>query len=174
MEEIEPEKDVDGLTSFNLGCLLNGYSKIVPCTPMACLKLIQLAEPDLTGKIALIVGRSRLVGKPLAQLLLTKNCTIIQAHSKTKNLSNLCRMADILVVAAGKAGLIKGEDIKLGAIVIDVGINRLADGHVVGDVKTEEAMGIAGAITPVPGGVGPMTVAMLLNNVLQIAKQKNS
>ena len=174
LEAIDPEKDVDGLTSFNLGHLLSGHPQMVPCTPQACMALIESVEPDLTGKLAVIVGRSRLVGKPLFQLLLAKHCTVLQAHSKTLNLTNLTRMADILVVATGHAGLISGADIKPGAIVIDVGISKQPDGTLVGDVKTEEAKGIAYAITPVPGGVGPMTVAMLLENVVLAAERKQN
>ena len=172
LEAIRPRKDVDGLHSFNLGRLLSGHPQMVPCTPQACLELIESVEPDLEGKLAVIVGRSRLVGKPLFQLLLAKHCTVIQAHSKTKSLSDITRMADILVVATGQPGLIGGADIKLGAIVIDVGISKLPNGQLSGDVKTQEALGIASAITPVPGGVGPMTVAMLLENVVQAAERK--
>ena len=174
LEAIRPDKDVDGLSSFNLGRLLSGRPQMVPCTPQACMELIETVEKDLTGKLAVIVGRSRLVGKPLFQLLLAKHCTVIQAHSKTQDLKNLTRMADILVVATGQAGLIGGADIKPGAIVIDVGISRQADGRLVGDVKTEDVLGIASAVTPVPGGVGPMTIAMLLENVIQAAEKKQN
>ena len=139
LEEIDPEKDVDGLTTFNLGHLLSGQPQMVPCTPQACIELIESVEPNLEGKLAVVVGRSRLVGKPLFQLLLAKHCTVLQAHSKTVNLPSLTRMADILVVATGHAGLIGGADIKPGAIVIDVGITKQPDGTLVGDVKTEEA-----------------------------------
>ena len=174
LEAIDPAKDVDGLTSFNLGHLLSGQPQMVPCTPQACMELIESVEPNLAGKLAVVVGRSRLVGKPLFQLLLAKHCTVLQAHSKTLNLTTLTRMADILVVATGHAGLISGADIKPGAIVIDVGISKQPDGTLVGDVKTEDAKGIASAITPVPGGVGPMTVAMLLENVVKAAERKQN
>ena len=174
LEAIDPAKDVDGLTSFNLGLLLSGHPQMVPCTPQACMALIESVEKDLTGKLAVVVGRSRLVGKPLFQLLLAKHCTVLQAHSRTQNLTALTRMADILVVATGHAGLIGGADIKPGAIVIDVGISKKPDGSLEGDVKTEEAKGVAYAITPVPGGVGPMTVAMLLENVVQAAERKQN
>ena len=174
LEAIDPAKDVDGLTSFNLGHLLSGHPQMVPCTPQACMELIESVEPDLTGKLAVVVGRSRLVGKPLFQLLLAKHCTVLQAHSKTLNLTSLTRMADILVVATGHPGLISGADIKPGAIVIDVGISKMPDGTLAGDVKTEDAKGIASAITPVPGGVGPMTVAMLLENVVLAAERKQN
>ena len=172
LEAIRPQKDVDGLHSFNLGRLLSGHPQMVPCTPQACLELIESVEPNLVGKLAVIVGRSRLVGKPLFQLLLAKHCTVIQAHSQTKKLSDITRMADILVVATGQPGLIGGSDIKPGAIVIDVGISKLPNGKLSGDVRTQEALGIASAITPVPGGVGPMTVAMLLENVVRAAEKK--
>ena len=174
LEAVDPAKDVDGMTSFNLGLLLSGHPQMVPCTPQACMALIESVEKDLTGKLAVVVGRSRLVGKPLFQLLLAKHCTVLQAHSKTQNLTSLTRMADILVVATGHAGLIGGADIKPGAIVIDVGISKQPDGSLAGDVKTEEARGVAYAITPVPGGVGPMTVAMLLENVVQAAERKQN
>ena len=174
LEAIDPEKDVDGLTSFNLGRLLSGQPQMVPCTPQACVALIETVEPDLRGKLAVVVGRSRLVGKPLFQLLLAKHCTVIQAHSKTLDLTSLTRMADILVVATGHADLIGGADIKPGAIVIDVGISKQPDGSLKGDVKTEDVMGIASAVTPVPGGVGPMTVAMLLENVVQAAERRQN
>ena len=174
LEAIDPAKDVDGLTSFNLGHLLSGHPQMVPCTPQACMELIESVEPDLTGKLAVVVGRSRLVGKPLFQLLLAKHCTVLQAHSKTLNLTSLTRMADVLVVATGHPGLISGADIKPGAIVIDVGISKMPDGTLAGDVKTEDAKGIASAITPVPGGVGPMTVAMLLENVVLAAERKQN
>ena len=174
LEAILPSKDVDGLTSFNLGCLLSGRPQMIPCTPQACIELIESVEPDLAGKLAVIVGRSRLVGKPLFQLLLAKHCTVIQAHSKTHNLTDLTQKADILVVATGHPGLIGGADIKPGAIVIDVGISKMPDGHLSGDVKTEDVLGIASAITPVPGGVGPMTVAMLLENVVQAAEHRQN
>ncbi|MGN0919231.1 MAG: bifunctional 5,10-methylenetetrahydrofolate dehydrogenase/5,10-methenyltetrahydrofolate cyclohydrolase [Alphaproteobacteria bacterium] len=174
LEAIEAAKDVDGLTTFNLGHLLSGQPQMVPCTPQACMALIETVEPNLEGKLAVVVGRSRLVGKPLFQLLLAKHCTVVQAHSKTQNLTTLTRMADILVVATGHAGLIGGADIKPGAIVIDVGITKQSDGTLVGDVKTEDVKGIAAAITPVPGGVGPMTVAMLLENVVRAAELKQN
>ncbi len=174
LEAIDPAKDVDGLTSFNLGHLLSGSPQMIPCTPQACMELIESVEPHLAGKLAVIVGRSRLVGKPLFQLLLAKHCTVLQAHSKTVNLTSLTRMADILVVATGHPGLISGADIKPGAIVIDVGISKMPDGTLAGDVKTEDAKGIASAITPVPGGVGPMTVAMLLENVVLAAERKQN
>lgn len=168
LESISPEKDVDGLTIGNLGHLFAGKSRIVPCTPLACMDLIKSVCVDLTGKHAVIVGRSKLVGKPLAQLLLNENCTVTQAHSKTVNLRQICRQADILIAAAGKPKLIKKSFVKQGAIVIDVGINRLKTNKIVGDVDFDALRHHAGAITPVPGGVGPMTVTMLMENTTKI------
>ncbi len=172
LDTIHPDKDADGLTSRNLGRLFAGYPAIKPCTPLACMALIKQALPDTDGANAVIVGRSRLVGKPLAQLLLEAQCTVTQAHSHTRDLKNVCRQADILVAATGRTGLIRGDFIKPGAVVIDVGINRTAEGKVTGDVVFEEAELVAGAITPVPGGVGPMTVTMLLQNVIDIFLKK--
>ncbi len=172
IEAIDPEKDADGLCTRNLGRLFIGNPGLVPCTPMACMALIRKARPDTDGLNAVIIGRSRLVGKPLAQLLLAAQCTVTQAHTHTRNLAALCRTADVLVVAAGRLGLVRRDFIKPGAVVIDVGINRNKNGKVHGDVLFEEADGIAGAITPVPGGVGPMTVTMLLKNVVDIYVKK--
>ncbi len=172
LDAIHPDKDADGLTSRNLGKLFAGYPAIKPCTPLACLALIKSVMPDTEGANAVIVGRSRLVGKPLAQLLLEAQCTVTQAHSRTRDLADVCRRADILVAATGRPGLITGDFIKPGAIVIDVGINRTAAGKLTGDVVFDEAVKIAGAITPVPGGVGPMTVTMLLQNVVDIFLKK--
>lgn len=170
LETIAPTKDVDGLTSFNMGRLICGEPQLVPCTPQACLKMIESVCPNLMGKTALVIGRSRLVGKPMFQLLLSKHCTVIQAHSKTENLREMCRLADIVVVATGHPGLIGSDDIKIGAIVIDVGISKLPDGSIKGDVRTDEVKGIAAAVSPVPGGVGPMTVAMLMENTVHAAE----
>jgi len=164
---ISPQKDVDGLHPQNVGNLVVGLPAMVPCTPMGCLYLLKKTLKNLDGKNALMIGRSSLVGRPLAHLLQAQNCTVTLAHSHTQNLSDLCRRADILVCAVGKPGLIKGPDIKEGATIIDVGINRLDDGKIVGDVLFLEAMGKAAYITPVPGGVGPMTIAMLLWNVVR-------
>lgn len=171
---ISPEKDVDGLTVANAGRLALGLKGLVPCTPLGCLLLLADKIPDMTGLQAVVIGRSNLVGKPVAQLLLQKNCTVTIAHSRTKNLSGLCRTADILVAAVGRAEMIKGDWIKPGAVVIDVGINRVttADGKgkLVGDVEFDSAQAQAAFITPVPGGVGPMTIACLLRNTLTAAK----
>jgi methylenetetrahydrofolate dehydrogenase (NADP+)/methenyltetrahydrofolate cyclohydrolase len=170
---ISPAKDVDGLTVTNAGLLANGLPGLVPCTPLGCLLLLQDRLGDMTGLNAVVVGRSHLVGKPIAQLLLQQNCTVTIAHSRTKNLPELCKTADILIAAVGRPEMIKGDWIKPGATVIDVGINRVpaAEGKtkLVGDVAFAEAAPIAGRITPVPGGVGPMTIACLLRNTLTAA-----
>jgi methylenetetrahydrofolate dehydrogenase (NADP+) / methenyltetrahydrofolate cyclohydrolase len=172
---ISPAKDVDGLTVTNAGLLATGLPGLVPCTPLGCLLLLQDRMGDMTGLNAVVVGRSHLVGKPIAQLLLQQNCTVTIAHSRTKNLPELCRRADILIAAVGRPEMIKGDWIKPGATVIDVGINRVpaAEGKtkLVGDVAFAETAPIAGLITPVPGGVGPMTIACLLRNTLTAAKQ---
>ena len=170
VEMIAPEKDVDGLHPLNLGRLMSGNPLMVPCTPQGCLKLIQAAKPDLTGLHAVVLGRSILFGKPMAQLLLAENCTVTQAHSKTRDLPALCRQADILIAAVGQPELVKGDWVKPGAIVIDVGINRLADGSLKGDVDFAAASRKAFAITTVPGGVGPMTIACLLGNTIKAAQ----
>ena len=173
ISQIQPEKDVDGLHDQNMGRLLS-QGGLIPCTPLGCITMLRDYLGDLSGLDAIVVGRSRLVGKPLAQLLLSEHCTVTVAHSRTKDLPKLCRMADILVAAVGSPRLIQGEWIKPGATVIDVGINRIqtADGKVrlIGDVDFDSAMLVAGGITPVPGGVGPMTIACLLSNTLQAAE----
>ncbi len=166
---ISPDKDVDGLHPVNAGQLMAGLPGMVPCTPQGSLILIKEVQQDLTGLHAVVIGRSLLFGKPMAQLLLAENCTVTHCHSKTRDLPALCRQADILVAAVGRAGMVKGDWIKPGAIVIDVGINRVAEKKVVGDVAYDEARAVAGAITPVPGGVGPMTIACLLGNTLKAA-----
>ena len=167
---ISAHKDVDGFHPLNVGALSNGNEWLVPCTPRACMILIDSICKDLTSKTAVIVGRSNIVGKPLAQLLLSANCTVTVAHSHTKDLPDLCRTADILIAAAGQPEMIKGDWIKPKAIVIDVGINRKktqnGTNRLVGDVDFEKAVKVAKAITPVPGGVGPMTIACLLENTL--------
>ena len=172
IESIMPSKDADGLTSKNQGGLMTGYPTILPCTPLGCLRLIHQARPDLAGLNAVVVGRSRLVGRPMAQLLLNENCTVAQAHSHTQNLQELCCCADILVSATGVKGLIKRDFVKEGAIVIDVGLSKTEDGHIAGDVDAESVLGRAGWLTPVPGGVGPMTVAMLMSNMVNIVKHE--
>ncbi len=171
VQQIAPEKDVDGLTTINAGKLFLGIDDgLVPCTPQGSLMLIKSVRENLTGLNAVVIGRSNLFGKPMAQLLLAENCTVTTAHSKTKDLSAVCKQADILVAAVGRAKMVKGEWIKPGAIVVDVGINRMDDGKLCGDVDYAEAINTAAAITPVPGGVGPMTIACLLANTVKAAR----
>ncbi|MES2728499.1 MAG: bifunctional 5,10-methylenetetrahydrofolate dehydrogenase/5,10-methenyltetrahydrofolate cyclohydrolase [Pseudomonadota bacterium] len=172
IQHIAPAKDVDGLTITNIGRLMaEDPEGLVPCTPQGVMTLLTSLAPDqsLAGKLAVVIGRSMLCGRPMGQLLLQQNCTVIQAHSHTRNLAALCAQADILVAAAGSPGLVQSDWIKPGAIVIDVGINRLADGTLMGDVAHGAADGQAAAVTPVPGGVGPMTVACLMRNTLLAA-----
>lgn len=174
IQMIAPEKDVDGLTFVNAGKLVAGdESGMVPCTPQGSLRLIHTVNKNLSGLNAVVIGRSLLFGKPMAQLLLGENCTVTTAHSKTKDLPSVCKNADILVAAVGRAKMVKGDWVKPGAIVIDVGINRQENGKLCGDVDFDEAAQVAGAITPVPGGVGPMTIACLLQNTLKAAKAKS-
>ncbi|MDC0618767.1 bifunctional methylenetetrahydrofolate dehydrogenase/methenyltetrahydrofolate cyclohydrolase [Pelagibacteraceae bacterium] len=168
---IEPTKDVDGFHPINAGNLSLGYNATVPCTPLGCLLLIKKVEPNLLGKHAVIIGRSNLNGKPMAQLLLKENCTVTIVHSKTKDLKTECLKADILVAAVGVANLVKADWVKKNSIVIDVGINKLGD-KIVGDVEFETVKEKARAITPVPGGVGPMTIACLLKNTLKCFKDR--
>jgi methylenetetrahydrofolate dehydrogenase (NADP+)/methenyltetrahydrofolate cyclohydrolase len=174
---IDPDKDVDGLHVVNAGRLAAGLKGLVPCTPLGCLLLLKDALGDLSGLEAVVIGRSNLVGKPIAQLLLQQNCTVTMAHSRTRDLPEVCRRADILVAAIGKPEMVRGAWIKPGATVIDVGINRVPGEEpgktkLVGDVAFAEAQGIAGRITPVPGGVGPMTIACLLRNTVTAAKRQ--
>ena len=170
IDAIDPNKDVDGFHPNNVGNLSSGYESSVPCTPMGCHLLIKKIEPNLNGKKAVVLGRSNLNGKPMTQLLLKENCTVTVAHSKTKNLKEECLKADILVVAVGIPKLVKGDWVKKGSIVIDVGINKTEEG-IVGDVDFDEVSKFAKAITPVPGGVGPMTIACLLKNTIECFKR---
>lgn len=173
IQTIDPDKDVDGFHIRNIGNMTKGGCKeYLPCTPNGVMELLRRSQIEIEGKHCVVVGRSNLVGKPAALLLQEANGTVTLCHSRTKDLAGFCRMADILVVAAGKPGLIHGSMIKEGAVVIDVGIHRLESG-LCGDVDTESCMGIAKAITPVPGGVGPMTVAMLMQNCLQAYQKQN-
>lgn len=179
INSISPSKDVDGFSIPNVGLLSTSGKGLIPCTPLGCLLLLKDQLGDLTGKNAVIIGRSNIVGKPMAQLLIKESCTVTIAHSKTKNLENVCRNADILVAAVGRPHFVKDEWVKDGAVVIDVGINRLPPegdkkGRLVGDVDFENVSKIASAITPVPGGVGPMTIACLLRNTVTAAcKRRN-
>jgi len=166
---IHPSKDVDGFNPINVGNLSSGYKSIVPCTPLGCLLLIKKIEKNLSGKHAVIIGRSNLNGKPMAQLLLKENCTVTVVHSKTKNLQIECNKADILVAAVGVPNLVQKDWVKDNAIIIDVGINKVGK-KIVGDVNFEMLKDKAKAITPVPGGVGPMTIACLLKNTLECFK----
>jgi methylenetetrahydrofolate dehydrogenase (NADP+)/methenyltetrahydrofolate cyclohydrolase len=172
---IDPAKDVDGFHVVNAGRLAVGEEAFVPCTPLGCLMLLKDRLGDLSGKNAVVIGRSNIVGKPMAQLLLAENCTVSIAHSRTADLPDVVRRADIVVAAVGRAEMVKGDWLKDGAVVVDVGINRLAPaegatkGRLVGDVAFDEAIGHVAAITPVPGGVGPMTIACLLRNTLVAA-----
>jgi|TARA_B100001057_G_C22783786_1_gene924707 methylenetetrahydrofolate dehydrogenase (NADP+)/methenyltetrahydrofolate cyclohydrolase len=168
---INPSKDVDGFNPINVGNLSSGYDSIVPCTPLGCLLMIKKIEPNLSGKHAVIVGRSNLNGKPMAQLLLKENCTVTIAHSKTDDLQSECLKADILIAAVGVPNLVKKEWVKKNAIVIDVGINKVGE-KIVGDVNFDELKDNVKAITPVPGGVGPMTIACLLKNTLTCFKAR--
>ena len=168
---IDPKKDVDGFHPTNVGNLSSGYKATVPCTPLGCLLLIKKIESNLSGKHAVIIGRSNLNGKPMAQLLLKENCTVTIVHSKTKDLKAECQKADILVAAVGVANLVKGDWVKENSIIIDVGINKVGD-KIVGDVEFDTVKERARAITPVPGGVGPMTIACLLKNTLECFKDR--
>jgi methylenetetrahydrofolate dehydrogenase (NADP+)/methenyltetrahydrofolate cyclohydrolase len=166
---VDPRKDVDGFHPLNAGRLAAGEPGLVPCTPRGVMHLLAEAGVALRGARALVLGRSQIVGRPMAQLLLGADCTVTIAHSRTRDLPAECRRAEILIAAAGRARMVRGDWIAPGAVVIDVGINRLPDGKLVGDVAYAEALGHAGAITPVPGGVGPMTIACLLENTLEAA-----
>jgi len=168
VEAIDPAKDVDGFHPENVGRLQVGRPWLVPCTPLGCLRLIRSVCPQVAGLEALVIGRSNIVGQPMAQMLLQADCSVTIAHSKSRDLGALCRRADLVVAAVGRPEFVRGDWIKPGAIVIDVGINRTASG-LVGDVHFETARRRAGAITPVPGGVGPMTIACLLGNTVQAA-----
>ena len=174
IEAIPPEKDVDGFTPVNAGRLLNGEPCFAPCTPAGCLRMIEAAGVDLDGKHAVVVGRSNIVGKPAALLLMQKNATVTVCHSHTRDLAAVCRTADILIAAVGKAGFITADMVKPGAVVIDVGINRGADGKLHGDVDFAPVSEVVSCITPVPGGVGLMTRAMLMLNTVQAAAPKTA
>ena len=173
IESISPSKDVDGFHPMNVGNLSSGYESSVPCTPLGCYLLLKKIEPNLSGKKAVIIGRSNLNGKPMAQLLLKENCTVTITHSKTKNLKSECLLADIIIAAVGIPELVKGDWVKKDSIIIDVGINKIDKG-IVGDVDFDQVSKKAKALTPVPGGVGPMTIACLIKNTIECFKRINS
>lgn len=168
---IDVRKDVDGFHPYQVGCLVAGLDCLKPCTPAGIIELLKAYDIEMAGRHAVIIGRSHIVGKPMIQLLLDENATVTVCHSRTQNLKTLTQMADILVVAIGKAEFVKADLVKEGAVVIDVGINRLESGKLVGDVEFESVSQKASYITPVPGGVGPMTITMLLHNTLKAAKR---
>ncbi|HKZ71645.1 MAG TPA: bifunctional methylenetetrahydrofolate dehydrogenase/methenyltetrahydrofolate cyclohydrolase FolD [Nitrospirota bacterium] len=170
LASVSPEKDVDGFHEINMGRLLIGQEGLVPCTPLGIMQLLEHYHIPVEGRFAVVVGRSNIVGKPVAMMLLQRNATVTICHTRTKNMGEVCRMADILIAAAGRPGMITADMIREGAVVIDVGINRLDTGKLAGDVDFESASKKAGWITPVPGGVGPMTIAMLLYNTVKAAK----
>jgi methylenetetrahydrofolate dehydrogenase (NADP+)/methenyltetrahydrofolate cyclohydrolase len=174
LETVAAAKDVDGFHALNVGALWSGQERLVPCTPRGCLRLLDHAGVTLEGARAVVVGRSNIVGKPVAALLLGRNATVTLAHSKSRDLPGICREADILIAAVGRARMIGADWIKPGAAVIDVGMNRDAAGKLCGDVDFAAAEKVAGAITPVPGGVGPMTIAMLLDNTLAAARARSA
>jgi methylenetetrahydrofolate dehydrogenase (NADP+)/methenyltetrahydrofolate cyclohydrolase len=172
-ERVRPEKDVDGLHPRNRGALLAGTATLTPCTPRGCIEILERHGVPLEGARAVVIGRSEIVGKPIALLLLNRHATVTICHSRTRNLPEVVREADILVAAMGRPGAVRGEWIRPGAAVIDVGVNRMQDG-LVGDVDFQGALGRAGLLTPVPGGVGPLTIAMLLSNTLQAFEMQRS
>ena len=173
IERISPLKDVDAFHEMNVGKIMIGNYAFLPCTPAGCMELIHSTGIEVAGKECVVIGRSNIVGKPMAMLLLHENGTVTVCHSKTKDLAAVCRRADILVAAVGRANFVTADMVKDGAVVIDVGINRLEDGKLCGDVKFDEVSEKAGYITPVPGGVGPMTIAMLMKNTLTAARIQN-
>ena len=169
---IDPRKDVDGFHAVNVGKLVSGLDGFVPCTPLGVMEILKEYDIDVAGLNAVVIGRSNIVGKPMANLLLNASATVTITHSKTKNLKEICKNADLIVAAIGKPFFLKADMVKEGAVVVDVGINRLDDGRLVGDVDFEEVAPKCSYITPVPGGVGPMTIAMLLNNTILAAQAK--
>ena len=170
LNRIDPSKDVDGFHPVNVGKMVTGEPALLPCTPAGCIRMLEMAGIEIAGKRAVVIGRSNIVGKPMFHLLMAKNATVTVCHSRTENLAEITRQADILVAAIGKPNFVKKDMVKTGATVIDVGINRIAPKKLVGDVDFEAVSEVAGAITPVPGGVGLLTVAMLMQNVVQAAE----
>lgn len=174
LRAVAPEKDVDGFHPMNAGELMRAGAALEPCTPAGCIELLKRAGVELSGANAVVIGRSNIVGKPIAMMLLRENCTVTICHSKTKNMKEILKNADIVVSAMGRPKAVTGDMLKAGAAVIDVGINRLEDGSIVGDVDFESASEVCGAITPVPGGVGPMTIAFLLKNTMTASEMQNA
>ncbi len=174
IEKIDPDKDVDGFHPINIGRMMTGQEAFIPCTPAGIVEMVKSINYPIEGKHVVVVGRSNIVGKPVGMLFLNENATVTYCHSRTADMSSFTRSADILVVAAGKMHLIKAEDIKEGAVVIDVGVNRMDNGKLTGDVDFEHAKESASYITPVPGGVGPMTITMLLHNTIESAKRSHN
>lgn len=174
LRSVAPEKDVDGFHPMNAGELMRAGAKLEPCTPAGCIELLKRAGVELAGANAVVIGRSNIVGKPVSMMLLRENCTVTMCHSKTKNLKEITKNADIVISAMGRPRAVTGDMLKQGAAVIDVGINRLEDGSIVGDVDFDSASKVSGPITPVPGGVGPMTIAMLLKNTMIAAEMQNA
>jgi methylenetetrahydrofolate dehydrogenase (NADP+) / methenyltetrahydrofolate cyclohydrolase len=174
LDALDPAKDVDALTTMNVGLLAEGLPSLVPCTPLGVIKLLAADGFGLAGRRALVLGRSALVGRPIATLLTRADATVTVAHSRTRELAAECRRAELIVAAVGRAEMVRGDWVAPGAVVIDVGINRLDDGRLVGDAAYEECAAVAGAITPVPGGVGPMTIACLLENTVMAAKRRRN
>lgn len=170
---ISPEKDVDGFHPYNIGAMNIGKDTFLPCTPAGIIELLKRSDIEIQSKHCVVIGRSNIVGKPVSQLLLKENATVTICHSKTKDLASICRLADIIVVAIGKAKFLTADMIKQGAVIIDVGMNKLENGKLCGDVDFDACKEIASAITPVPGGVGPMTIAMLMKNCLKAALKQN-
>ncbi|KFM98561.1 bifunctional methylenetetrahydrofolate dehydrogenase/methenyltetrahydrofolate cyclohydrolase FolD [Bacillus clarus] len=171
IERISPEKDVDGFHPISVGRMMTGQDTFLPCTPHGILELVKETNLDISGKHVVVIGRSNIVGKPVGQLFLNENATVTYCHSKTKNIKELCKLADILIVAVGRPKMVTAEYIKEGAVVIDVGVNRLETGKLCGDVDFDNVLDVAGYITPVPKGVGPMTITMLLHNTVESAKR---
>ncbi|WP_070120719.1 bifunctional methylenetetrahydrofolate dehydrogenase/methenyltetrahydrofolate cyclohydrolase FolD [Bacillus marinisedimentorum] len=174
IEKIDPDKDVDGFHPINIGRMMTGQEAFIPCTPAGIVEMVKSIDYPIEGKHVVVVGRSNIVGKPVGMLFLNENATVTYCHSRTADMSSFTRSADILVVAAGKMHLIQAEDIKEGAVVIDVGVNRMENGKLTGDVDFERAKESASYITPVPGGVGPMTITMLLHNTIQSARRSHN
>jgi methylenetetrahydrofolate dehydrogenase (NADP+)/methenyltetrahydrofolate cyclohydrolase len=172
MDRIDPSKDADGLHPTNTGLLIQGRANLIACTPHGCMHLLRAGEVQLSGADAVVIGRSNIVGRPMAALLEQANCTVTLCHSRTRDLASIVRRSDVVVAAVGRPNLVRADWVKPGAAIIDVGMNRLPDGTLAGDVAYDEVAAVAGAITPVPGGVGPMTIAMLMENTVRAAEAR--